>query len=627
MPFIVDEGGSDALLAEDGSSLLAESSTPGPGWQAARTGLPGDASAVNYPAQAGQFLITHAIAPVYAGNQIVASTGAADWSGVQWVSLGASDVDQPFTMPSGSTAVGRVTLPLSPAGNGADVTVSLCADSGGAPGSVIVSTRVPAAHLAQLAAPSGLGSGGPLATAQSNTMMFGAGTTAAWAQPAVSLNGSGNYAAPVTSGNYTILLAGFDATASAAVATVATIAYLGGGAISGPVPQPSVPQAAFQAMAAATADTVVFAGGTSGPGHYFASVWTASWDPSTGTVGAWTAQTSLPAAVVSGGMAASGSTVYVAGGNTADTAATSTAAVWQASAVNGQIQSWAAGPSLPQAVSGPYVAVVNGWLVVAGGANASGTAVTSVWCSQIQADGSLGGWQPGPSLPAPAYAYSPGWNLAVAGDAMSVVAGSTTGGATTETQTLTVTADGPAPAWQVMQVYNAGGQWQTAAYPGAAGGSWEVFNLHLATYDTVPLVPLPMISVPLPATGLTSGGTYHILCHQDAGGDLNDYTTLGLDPSALPAPAQTRPNAGGSWTGQPDGYAVIASVWDQTPGGRILHTWEDSGARITTMVYAGAGGQLLGLCEATEFEDGTMLAAVTQVTYTGSLPAGTVQLA
>ena len=496
--------------------------------------------------------------------------------------------------------------------------------SGGSPGTVIASTRIPGSWIAQLAAPSGLAAGGPLATAQSNTMMFGAGVTTAWAQPAVSLNGSGNFATPVTSGNYTILLAGYDATAVAAVATVSTIAYLGGGMVSGPVPQPSVPQAAYQAMGAATADTVVFAGGTT-PSSHFASVWTASWDPTTGTVGAWTAQTSLPAAVVAGGMATSGSFVYVAGGNTANTNATSTAAVWYASAVNGQIQSWTAGPALPQAVSSPYVAVVNGWLIAAGGTNASGTVQSAVWYSLIKPDGSLAGWQPGPPLSVAASDYSPGWNLAVTSDAMAIVAGITTGGSSVVTQTLTVTPDGPAAAWQTMEVYNFGGEWQTAAYQGAAG-QWDVFNFHLANYDVVPLVPLPLISVPLAATGLTGGGTYHIVCHQD-GGDLNDYTSIGLDPGALPIAVQTRPNGGGSWTGMP-GYMVIASVWDQTPGGQILHTWEDAGARITAMVYAGSGGQLLGLCEATAFEDGTTLAAVTQVVYGASgLPTGTVQLA
>ncbi len=596
----------------------------GPAWLAARCGLPADPAAVNGPSQAAQFLASHGITPVYAGNQIVTSLGNADFQGVDWVNLGVSDVDQPFIMPAGETAVGRVTLPLSPAGNGADVTVSLCADSGGNPGTVLASTRVPAPWLAQLCAPSGLAAGGPLATAQSGTMAFGAGVNTAWAQPAVSLNGAGNYATPVSSGNYTILLGGWDATAGAAIATVATVAYLGSGTVSAPVPQPSLPQAAYWAMACATADTVILAGGTNGIAHY-ATAWTASWDPSTGTVGAWTAQAPLPAVTVTGAMAAWGSTVYAAGGNAA-APATSTAAVWYASAVNGQVQSWTAGPSLPAPVSSPYLAVVNGWLVCAGGVNAADTALTAVWYSAIQADGSPGPWQAGPPLPAPAYAFSPGWNLAVTDTAVAIIAGITTGGgAGVLSQVLTVTADGPAPAWQATNAYS-GGAFQSAYYPGDSGG-WEIFDLHLASYDTVPLSPLPLISVPVPVTGLTPGATYHILVHQD-GGDLNDYAQIALDPSALAAAAQARPNGGGSWTGQPDGYSVLAGVWDQSPGGQVLHTWEDSGARITALVYGGAHGELLGLCEATAFEDGTMLASVTQVTYAGTgQPSGTVQLA
>jgi hypothetical protein len=93
------------------------------------------------------------------------------------------------------------------------------------------------------------------------------------------------------------LLGGFDSTAAAAIATVATVAYLGGGAISGPMPQPSLPDAAFSAVAGATSGTVVFAGGAGnnpgGGSSFLASAWTASWDPSTGTVGSWTAQAGI----------------------------------------------------------------------------------------------------------------------------------------------------------------------------------------------------------------------------------------------------------------------------------------------------------------------------------------------
>jgi hypothetical protein len=51
------------------------------------------------------------------------------------------------------------------------------------------------------------------------------------------------------------------------------------------------------------------------------------------------------------------------------------------------------------------------------------------------------------------------------------------------------------------------------------------------------------------------------------------------------------------------------------------------GARITSLVTAGATGQLRGLCEATQFADGSLLPAVSQVTYEGMVPVGVTQLA
>ena len=106
----------------------------------------------------------------------------------------------------------------------------------------------------------------------------------------------------------------------------------------------------------------------------------------------------------------------------------------------------------------------------------------------------------------------------------------------------------------------------------------------------------------------------------------------GLDPAqlmiveALPDTAKTRPSGGGSWSTVPNGYAVLASVWDQTATGSLHHLWEDSGAKVTSLIYAGASAALLGLCEATLFPDGTVLPAVTALAYTGSAPAGSVQL-
>lgn len=605
-----------------------------PGWQAARNGLPGDSTAVSHAAQVAQFLAAHAITPVYAGVPLVFADGLTGTGSapLDWVNLGQSDIDQPFTMPAGATAVGRVTLPLAPAGNGADVTVSLCADSGGSPGTVLASTVLPASHLAQLAATAGLASAGPLATAQSNAAVFTSAISAGtpWTSPAVSVNGAGDYAAPVSSGNYIILLGGFDHTGTATISAVSTVAYLGAGTMAGPVPQPSLPQGAWNAMAAATTDTVIFAGGINAT-SFLKNVWTASWDPSTGTVGAWTAQTALPAPVVAGGMATWGSTVYVAGGNSNDTSATGTSNVWRASVVNGQIQGWTACPPLPLAVSSPYVAAVNGWLIAAGGANTSGTAVATWWYAQINTDGSLGEWQSSPNpLPLAAYAYSPGWNLAVTDTAMAIVSGASSSGNLAYVQQVAVSSDGPASVWQVQQEASSVGTFQVGCFPSGAAGQWEAVVLTISSYSAFPLGPVPQVSVPLPASGLTPGGTYHIVLHQD-GGDAADYAQAALDPGALAATAKTRPNSGGSWTALPDAYSLITIVYDQTPGGQPLHLWQDSGARIVSFVWAAGSGALLGALESTLFPSGspeTVLASVTEVTYgSNGLPSGLVQLA
>ena len=623
---ILDEAGAQ-VYDEAGNPVYDEAGPPGTGWSAARTGLPADGTAVNEPGQVTQFLVAHGITAVYTGTQVITPAGnPAAVPGLDWADLGAADLDQPFTLPAGTTAIGRVTLPLSPAGGGADVTVSLCADanSTGTPGNVLASIRIPAAWLAQLTAPDGLGNGGPLATAASNAMIAAGASSAPWTQPSVSADGSGNYATPVSSGNYTIFLGGYDTTAAVAVASVSTVAWLGGTSVSGPSTQPALPRAAYQSMAATTADTVIFAGGINGT-SYLTEVWAASWAPGTGTVGAWTAQAPLPVPIVDGGMATWGTTVFAAGGGSAGGSTSATSAVWCADASGGQIQSWQSCPPLPQPVSSPYVAAVNGWLIVAGGLSAAGTALTAVWYSPITATGALPAWTAGPPLPVPAYAYSPGWNTAVSAESMTIISGPTAGGgASPLAMTLTVTADGPAPAWQAPDCLIPG-VYQAGCWPGD-NGAQEIACFHLTSHDSVPLVPLPLVSVPLPASGLTAGATYHLLLHQD-GGDAADYVTAAMLPSALPSPALSR-TAGGTWAQAGSGYAFLAGAWDQTPGGPVLHTWEDGGARVTSMICSAFSGQLLGLCEATAFAGGTTLPAVTRVAYAATRqPSGLAQLA
>jgi hypothetical protein len=606
----------------------APSSGPsaGPSWLAARTGLPADHVAVNRPSQVTQFLTAHGITAVYAGTQIITPSGNAGYGygDIDWVSLGTSDVDQPFTMPGGETAIGRVTVPLSPAGAGADVTVSLCADSGGNPGAVIASARIPAAWIAQLTAPSGL-PGGPLATAQSATLRMNDVAGIPWASPVSSL-GSPSLPTSASSGDFIIQAGGQDG--GSVVASAFTVGWGGGAAIGTVLPQPAVPQATGTGTLIATPDTLVLAGGQPSLSTVTADAWTAAWAPATGITGAWTSQAPLPQALTGAAGAVSGDTVYVIGGAGTASGPPGTS-VYYATVSNGQVTAWSTGPPLPAARYGMIAGVVNGWLVAAGGGDLSGY-YAGAWLAPVNPDGSLGAWLPGPPLPDAVFTEA-GCSYAVTASGIVVFSGFGNSGILNLVQSLTITADGPGQ-WQQQALnpaVNPGGGNNPVAAFGLGAGTWQLFSVSpgSAAYCTGVLASVPVISVPLPATGLTPGGTYHLLVRQD-GGDLNDYAQVALDPGALAAAAKIRPSGGGPWTGLANTYSMLAGVWDQAPGGALLHTWEDGGARIASLVYGSAYGQLLGLCEATTFADGTMLAAVTQVTYNGTgQPAGLAQLA
>lgn len=619
-----------------------------PGWQAARNGLPGDSTAVNHAAQIGQFLATHGVTPVYAGNRVFmipanppatvtafffidnSLPGSAGW-------LPDYDVDQPFTMPAGVTAIGRAEVPVQAAGSGADLQVTLYPDNGsGAPNtaSPLASAIVPAAHITQLSAAGSLASAGPVATARYNTCYLAGWVTSPWTQPAVSLNGSGTFAAPVTSGNFTVFLGGYDATASAAIATVAAVQYLGNGKVSGAMSLPSLPQAAWALACAATPDTIIAAGGQNQSGAHFSAVWTAPWNPAAGTLGAWSAQQALPQPVVAGAMATWNDYVYVAGGSTAGTSATSTASVWYAQVSNSQITAWTAGPPLPQPLSSPYMAVIGDWLIVAGGVNTSGTNLSQTWYAAIGANGIPGPWQAGPALPLAVSTEQPGWNLAVTDSAMLIISGPSASGPVEYTQVLAVSADGPAPEWQVQNWGGSGasGDYQCAAYPAGTPGSWEVVVFHLASYDSAPLTSVPLISVPLPASGLTPGNTYHLMFRQLGGDAVNNYLQLGEWGTFLGGLEwlYAARGSGGPWTAYTE-HGIALSIYDQTPAGQPLHLSEDSGARVVSFVWSASSGALLGALESTAFPSGSpeaVLAGVTQVSYgSNGLPSGLTQLA
>lgn len=561
-----------------------------PTWSAARSGLLGDPGAVDATAEINQFLGAHSATVLYQGAAVLTPAGTGTIPST--VNLGVNDYDQPFTMSG--TSVGRVTIPVAASGNGADLVVSLCPDSSGSPGAPIVSTRVAAAWIVALAAVGTLAAGSaPLATATSNSVTIGAGINVTYAAPAVSVSGGGVNAGTTTAGNNLLLVGGLNA-ASQAVPNVFSITYAGGTTLAPAVPQPSLPQALYVPGVAATPDTLVSAGGII-PGSTstdVSSVFTASLNPTTGTVGAWSAQTPLPQGLSQFGIASSGQNIYIVGGYNG-TAPQST--VYWTTVQNGQITGWNTGPSLPAPNSGVSAAVVNGYLVLTDATNSP----KLVRYAKINVDGSLGGWMVGPTVPhlvVNAIAAVPGVGLVL-------VDGYSPG--INVTETFAFGPSGPGTTWQVQRnaIPNTQSPYQVAVFP-TGNGTWQIFSLlGNNTYFTQQLSLAPTISVPLPATGLTNGATYHVTMSQQ-GGDLNNHLVTGQDSNVYTGnpTALYRARSGGSgWTATTAGNAIPIQFYDQTVSGTWpLHTWEDGGAKHMTIVRNSTPDSTpLGVLEAT----------------------------
>lgn len=574
-----------------------------PAFQGAQAGIIGTASSTAASAQINQFLGTHTNTPIFQGKNILLPKYMYSPTSNPWnAPLINLDVDQPFTMTG--TAIGRIQLPILPVGNGADLLVSLCQDSSGMPGSVITQTRIPATWINQLSclsAPSGPAStfpgaqltGNPLAVSQFQTWSFADQAILPYNYPAITFVGSSAFPAETQYGGYIVLVGGVSN--SAALDGVYTMMYDAAGVLHPSVPQSKFPttndgsSASCVAIDAVSGSTIVVntGGGTAYLGAPVASVYTATLDTTAGSLSTWAAQTSLPAAVQAHVMASWNGYVYSVGGKNS-TGVLNT--VNYAQVRNGQITSWTAATPLPVPMQLPFVAACNGYLVVAGGADGSYNAYSSVYYAVINANGSLGPWMPMPPL------YSAAYNLNSNPYANSLGVIMTQG-----VNSMAFGTSGPGWSWAQD---TAGGSGYFPGYYDFGDGSVLVYALApsgneygVAYYNLV-----PYLSVPLPATGLTNGGTYHILLQQ-AGGNQANYlftsvtaTTYGASgPTAL-----TSSPGAYSWTAQTTGNGVAIQAFDQSTIGTPVHTWEDSGARISTFVYATTPDQrLLGLCEAT----------------------------
>lgn len=558
-----------------------------PIWQAPINGARNQLNAVDASAHLNQFLSTHPSTELSYGNVIVRpitgdqgyfthATGAP--------ALNISDFAQAFTM-SGTT-IGRVTVPMLSFGNGADVMFSLCPDSGGVPNlnAPICQVKVPASVSNATSADNGLENATGVFQLPYNNTQFATNfsQTVPWISPAATVHGGPSYFALATSGNYSLLLGGFDTVSSVASALCFTTQYTGAGTIAPPVPQPTLPQATFQACAMVTSDTVVFAGGTttSPVNNSVASVWTASWDPSTGVIGAWSSQTALPVALTNGTGASWGEYVYYIGGNTANTVASSVNTVYVNKVSNSQLGSWSTTSPLPRNLMLAFAGVIGNWMVVAGGTDSSNTYRTESYYAAINSDGSLGPWTQGPSLAQAVNSLAPNWCTGITTSSIILYSGAQSGGALgTYSQQLSVAPSGVAPSWNVF-VADSQGERATSAFTDG-NGVWYLMGYNVNNtaqqnfYQTVPL-----ISVPLYATSLTNGSQYWIVIQEIESGSTSDFMGIGLNFGAYSVDAKTTSRHQNTWSTFFVGYSVPLTVYDATPAQPLIHVVEDLSTAI-----------------------------------------------
>lgn len=123
------------------------------------------------------------------------------------------------------------------------------------------------------------------------------------------------------------------------------------------------------------------------------------------------------------------------------------------------------------------------------------------------------------------------------------------------------------------------------------------------------------VSVMLPVTGLTASATYWIVAQ--AAGDPSDFYLWAQSNQTSGASTST---TGTSWTAQ--AYGLRYAVFDQTPNAPLAGTWEDSGARWTSLAYNGSA-QISGLKEYTAGQAANGYTASSRaLSYSGPLLTG-----
>lgn len=604
-----------------------------PTWLAARNGLSGDGNATNKSAQINQLLTSHGLTAtpqgtpsiqmpnfvLYSGNGHTPST--TEWG---WQSL----YDGPVafaTSFNGATSIDRLQIPIMPVGAGADLLIEIRSTLTGAP---IATSYLPRDHINALASTDGSLSG-PLQVPWNHIVVPSVLGKTVWNTPGLPSGDLSSYPVVTYSGNYLLLVAPYDNTKNTPTAFVWAAEWLGSGLFASPVQQPQLPIALYQPGVVVTGDTIVVIGGASSvsPLTMSSTVYTASWDPVLGVIGTWTQQTNLPTALADLGAAYDpvSSTVFAIGGAT--TSSNIVSSVYSGTLSNGQISSWST-TQLPIALAEPAATVQDGWLIIAGGVLQGGlTFSNQTFYAPIGADGALGPWVAGPTMPHTAY---PSYGDFV--QAPNFIATMDTNGGSNPAQLQIICWNASGAGFWTAFEDNDGFGW--LGWPGLFSLGNGSYELILPVSDGAPapfskycrLDTVPFLSVPISASGLS--GTYYVVMQQ-VGGTIADYLETGYwtdDLQTFTDDVSIYDNGTSTWTSYPNsiGLLGIQAPPAYTTSGIPAHLVSDNGQRITTFITSTspAQQQLLGICESTQQADGTWLTSITECEYI--IPSGGV---
>jgi hypothetical protein len=568
---------------------------PTPSWQAAVA----DGDQVRSSDAINQLLGAHGIAPRYEGTPLVEIGGnyglwdrmLNDLTGAQiWY-------EQAFVMPAAQTTIGRIEMPLiTRSGAGADVTVELHADSGGDPGTLLASITIPRALLNL-----GVDAAGQVVVRQTAPAQIAPGNFFAWTNNYLPANlPSGSQAkwqyAAATSLTHVVVAGGVNQSGtSTPTPQVYSAAFLGdelGPWMRGP--DLPVSSGVAQLGLAVEQGYLIAAGGTTDGSAPLTGVYAARLD-GTGEIGAWQDQPNLSTGVRGCGIASDGQGhVFVAGGWTG--VSTVTAGVWMSTVSNGQLSAWQQLTPLPIGVAFHAMGFVNGWLVVAGGNNGSGQ-IGNCWIARVNTDGTIGAWRALPSISNAGLVAG-----GALGDSFLVY-----GAVGVDMRMLTITPEGDfSPQW-VRQPFTQPQWTQFISWPATTPGRRNVVVLGaLATNGAKTQIGTwPLVSVPLAASGLTAGATYHLVV-KSSNADATHVPGVQVvsgaflaDGSSPAGPGRFSTDSGATWASLGSGTAIPIRIYNQDVAGQLIHLPEDGTARWTCLVASHYDDRLLQVAEVT----------------------------